>query len=141
MTVEWSELNAALGQVVLLVHTLARLHLPGGSFASHVLVPHGSLCRVYARKEPAKVFELYGSGRFGASAFFGGGSRLDKAQAMLLACIAELVAHAAQHFEPRARVPPQPPHSLAELGSLVGGSSAAEGKNCLLYTSPSPRDS
>ena len=99
-TVEWSELNAALGQVVLLLHTLARLHLPGGAFQQHVLVPHGSLCRVYARKEPQKVYELFGSGRFGGS-FFGAG-RLDRAQAMLLACVGEVVAHAMAHFSPRA---------------------------------------
>ena len=36
------------------------------------------------------------------------------------------------HFSPRAtRVPPQPPHSLNDLGSLVGASSAAEGKKLL----------
>jgi len=129
--VEWSELNAALGQVVLLLHTLARLHLPGGAFASHVLVPHGSLCRIHTRKDPSKMYELYGSGsRVGS--FFGGSARLDRAQAMLLACVMEITAHAAAHFSPRAtHVAPQPPHSLADLGSLVGSSSAAEGKKVL----------
>ena len=129
--VEWSELNAALGQVVLLLHTLARLHLPGGAFATHVLVPHGSMCRVHSKKEPAKVYELYGTGsRVGS--FFGGNARLDRAQSMLLACVMEIIAHAAAHFSPRAtRVAPQPPHSLADLGSLVGSSSAVEGKKLL----------
>lgn len=131
--VEWSELNAALGQVVLLLHTLARFHLPGGTFVHHVLVPHGSLCSVYAKREPTRVFELYGSGRFGgaAASFFGAGSKLDKAQAMLLACVGELVGHASAHFSPRGRVPSQPPFALDSLGSLVGSASAAEAKKLL----------
>ena len=133
-TVEWSELNAALGQVVLLVHTLARLYLPSGGFQHHVLLPHGSLCRVYARKEPNKTFELYGSGRFGTS-FFGTG-RLDKAQAMLLMCVSEFCAHASAHFNPHAtHLSAHPPYSLNELGSLVGPSSAAEGKKFLAVLS------
>ena len=120
--------------MVLLVHTLARLHLPNGSFVHHVLVPHGSLCRVYARKEPNKLYELYGSGRFGGS-FFGTG-RLDRAQAMLLVCVSEICAHASAHFNPHAtHVSAHPPHSLHELGSLVGPSSAAEGKKLLAVLS------
>ena len=51
---------------------------------------------------------------------------------MLLLCVGEIVAHAMSNFDPRAsRVPAQPPHSLQDLGSLVGSSSAAEGKRLL----------
>jgi beclin 1 len=132
--VEWAELNAALGQVVLIVHTLGRLHLPGAAFQQHVLTPHGSLCRVHSRKDPARVYELYGSGRFGSTFF--GNTRFDRGQSMLLACVAELTTHALAHFNPHASfVPPQPPHGLKELGSLVGSSSAADAKKLLAVLS------
>jgi hypothetical protein len=49
---------------------------------------------------------------------------------MLLACVEELTIHAQAHFDPHATsVPPRPPHSLVELGSLV--SSALDGKRLL----------
>ena len=217
VSVEWVELNAALGQVVLLVHTLGRLHLPGGaggeagggaaaggaagsggvagggagsgeaagggsaaaggsvgsgpatysfsgSFSQHVLLPHGSFSKVYARKEPAKVYDLFGTGRFGTniSGLFGGGRNLFErggGQAMLLACITEVVTFALQHppkppplvrdaSEGAAaaaelararshgsgfslRPPPVPVNEIATIGSLAGPSSANEARRLL----------
>ncbi len=157
VTVEWTELNAALGQVVLLVHTLGRLHLPGGEFVGHVLYPHGSLCRAASRKEPAKLYELFGSGQISAR-FFGGSARgVERGQGLLLACVDELCAHATRHPPPPSQQQPQqqpsglpgglpggparssfsapapqPPFAVSEIGSVVGGASpAAEGKKLL----------
>ena len=129
VAVEWTELNAALGQAVLLVHTLARLHLPDG-FTGHVLVPHGSFCRVYACKEPAKVYELFGSGRFGSGLF--GGGRFERGQAMFLACVNELCAYVSSRVSRRDdRQTVQPPCAVTDIGSLVGSSSASEGRKLL----------
>ena len=44
VSVEWAEINAALGQVVLLLHTASHLH--GLKFSSHALVPMGSFSKV-----------------------------------------------------------------------------------------------
>ena len=123
-----------------------------GAFASHVLYPHGSYSKICSRKEPSKVFELYGTGRFTAAGLFGGG-RFERAQSMLLACVTELLANATQHppslpadvspppdisdapapaaaAAPLPRLP-IPLGEIATLGSLVGSSSAGDGKRLL----------
>ena len=125
LTVEWAEINAALGQVVLLVVTLARQH--DITFKANVLVPHGSFSKVYRLQEPRVVYELHASGSASFGRLFGAG-RFEKALAMLLTCIGELLEHAAAR--PRAGISAQPPHPLSEVNSGFL-SSAVEGK-CLL---------
>lgn len=140
--VEWVELNAALGQVVLLVHTLGRLHLPGGEFDGYVLHPHGSLCKVATRREPAKLYDLHGSGQLSTRLFgHASGRGVERGQTLLLACVAELCAHAAREPPPPPRPPAAPlprqaPVAVGAIGSLVGGGvvgggTAAEGKKLL----------
>ena len=136
--VEWAELNAALGQVVLIVHTLGRLHLPGAAFQQHVLTPHGSLCRVHSRKEHALHSRKGTRARLRAvwqrplwqhllwQHAPERARAVDRGQSMLLACVAELTTHALAHFNPHASfVPPQPPHGLKELGCAQCSSAAA----------------
>jgi beclin 1 len=121
--VEWAELNAALGQVVLLVVTLARLH--GVTFRAHLLVPHGSFSKVYTSAKVA--YELYGSGSANLGRLFGTG-RFEKGLGMLITCIAELCEYAAAR--PRAGVPAMPPYPVNDLnGGFIG--SAVEGKKLL----------
>ena len=136
VSVEWAELNAALGQVVLLVQALCRLHLPGGQFAQHVLVPHGSFSKVYSRKEPQRAFELFGSAQLSMKLFGGNARGVERGQAMLLACVDELVAHALAQPTVNAsaavpRLPQQPPVQVSEIHSLVSTNSAAEGRKLL----------
>jgi len=114
VTVDWAEINAALGQVVLLVHTLAKAH--GVAFSQHGLVPMGSFSRVYRLDEPRAMHELYGSGSAQLGRLFGSG-RFDRGLTMLLQCVRELLAHAASR--PRAGVSAQPPHPIEE--DCVGG--------------------
>jgi beclin 1 len=140
VTVEWAELNAALGQVVLAVHTLGHMHLrpasaaEGGScgFSAYILMPIGSASRIAARDAPSKTFELFSSGQL-SSRLFGASRGVERGQLMLLECVAELCRHAASrppppHMGGCAR---EPPVATSEIGSLVGSNSAPEGKKCL----------
>lgn len=52
--VEWSEINAAWGQAMLLLDTLARAL--GVTFTAHRLEPRGSYSRVHDGKGPAELF-------------------------------------------------------------------------------------
>ena len=127
VTIEWTETNAAIGQVVLLVFTLARLH--GVTFTQHALVPQGSFSKIYRLQEPKTVLELYvgvGAANFGR--LFGLNGRFERALAMLLLCVGELCAHASSR--PRAGMSAQPPHAANEISAGFVGS-APEGK-CLL---------
>ena len=139
--VEWAELNAAIGQVVLLAQALCRLHMPGGEFAQYTLVPHGSHCRVFATREPNKPYDLFGSGQLSARLFGGHARGVEKGQALLLACVDELVACALASPLPATSggaggggvqlLAPHPPVQVAEVGSLVGANSAGEGRKLL----------
>ena len=44
VTVDWAEINAAVGQWVLLLHTVAHMH--SLKFSTHILVPMGSFSKV-----------------------------------------------------------------------------------------------
>ena len=65
--VDWAEINAAWGQALLLLHTLARkLHF---EFTTYKLVPGGSFSRIERTTEPRASFELcvpQGRGRVAA---------------------------------------------------------------------------
>jgi beclin 1 len=121
--VEWSEANAALGQVVLLLVSLGRLHaLP---FRAHVLAPAGSFSRVY--KLDGTSYELYGTGAPSLGRLFGA-SRFERGLGMLLTCVGDLCDHAAK--APRQGVPGAPPHAVREIGAGFI-SSPPEGKRLL----------
>lgn len=121
--VDWSELNAGLGQIALLTSTLSRLH--GVVFRSCVLVPHGSFSKVYTAAKVA--YELYGSGAANLGRIFGTG-RFEKGLGMLLGCIADLCEHAVTR--PRANVPALPPCQTTDMSSNFVAS-ASEGKRLL----------
>ncbi|TDL25970.1 APG6-domain-containing protein [Rickenella mellea] len=60
VTVEWSEINAAWGQALLLLYTIARkLDL---AFENYRLVPMGSFSRIEKTSGDKSSYELYGSG-------------------------------------------------------------------------------
>ena len=65
---------------------------------------------------PQALYELYGSGSAQLGRLFGAG-RFDRGLVMLLACVKELLTHAASR--PRAGVGAQPPHPIDE--DCVGG--------------------
>ena len=89
--VEWSETNAALGQLLLLIHTIGRL--TGFSFTKYKLHPMGSFSRISKHDDPATLYELYGSSdSWGPKLFWG--RRFETALLGLLHCIKELGEYA-----------------------------------------------
>lgn len=127
VSIEWAEINAALGQVILLICALAMsCEL---DFSDHKLVPMGSFSKLYKCHEPQVAYELYGSGSAPLGRLFGTG-RLDRGVAMLLCCVNELLAMAtANPHVGTAAVAgaagvhdakdSRPPHAIE--GDLVGG--------------------
>jgi len=114
VSVDWPEVNAALGQVVLLLHTLAQLHQY--EFQLHRLVPMGSFSKVYRVDEPRTVYELHSSGVAQLNRFLGGG-RFDTGLGMMLTCTRELINFASRR--PRAGMSAQPPYTIDK--DLIGG--------------------
>jgi len=114
IAVEWAEINAALGQVALLLHTVARAHQ--FSFSAYALLPMGSFSKVYRLDEPRTLYELHGSSSAHLGRLFGS-SRFDRGLTMMLACARELLSFASS--QPRAGVRPIPPFSIED--DLVGG--------------------
>jgi beclin len=90
--VDWSETNAALGQLLLLLHTIARL--TSFSFTKYRLHPMGSFSRISKHDDPSTLYELYGSSdSWGPKLFWG--RRFETALLGLLFCIKELGEYAA----------------------------------------------
>ena len=69
MPVDWQEVNAALGQVVLLLHTLQQRQ-GVFSFKNHILKPMGSFSKIAKRDDPSALYELYGSNDYGLGRLF-----------------------------------------------------------------------
>ncbi|KAJ3999635.1 autophagy protein Apg6-domain-containing protein [Lentinula boryana] len=61
--VEWAEINAAWGQTLLLLHTIARKL--DYKFENYHLVPMGSFSRIERTSGDKASYELYGSGHMG----------------------------------------------------------------------------
>jgi beclin len=61
--VEWAEINAAWGQTLLLLHTIARKL--DYKFENYRLVPMGSFSRIERVSGDKASYELYGSGHMG----------------------------------------------------------------------------
>lgn len=79
--VDWAEINAAWGQIVLLLHTMATQK--NFTFTNHQLVPMGSFSKII---EGGTVLELYGS-----SSWF---STFDRAMIAFLQCLKEFGEYA-----------------------------------------------
>eukprot|EP00039_Didymoeca_costata_P019555 m.337986 g.337986 ORF g.337986 m.337986 type:complete len:411 (+) comp18285_c0_seq1:139-1371(+) len=81
--VEWNEINAAWGQTVLLLHTMAlKLNF---KFSGYRLIPFGSLSRLERIDDSAQQLPLYHSGGFKFS--FWDSSKFDVAMVAFLDCL------------------------------------------------------
>jgi len=89
--VEWPEINAALGQVVALLQTIAK-HT-NFKFSKYTLIPMGSFSKMAKKDDANNLYELYGSNELSLSKLFWY-RRFDQALAWLLFCIRELSGHA-----------------------------------------------
>jgi len=96
--VDWTETNAGLGQVILLLHTVAK-HA-NFAFSKCKLIPMGSFSKVgqLRPEDPAQlkeIYELYGSNDLSLGRLFWY-RRFDSGLIWLLFCIKELGDHAAK---------------------------------------------
>ncbi|CEP18604.1 hypothetical protein [Parasitella parasitica] len=91
--VEWSEINAAWGQTLLLLYTVAsKLKF---QFKTFRLVPMGSFSRIEKVDGDSVVsYELYGSGDFGINKMFFLNRRFDHAMVAVLNCLKQLTDYA-----------------------------------------------
>ncbi|KAJ3300076.1 Beclin-1 [Borealophlyctis nickersoniae] len=90
--VEWSEINAAMGQALLLLDTLAnKLNF---TFKTYRLVPMGSFSRIEKIEGDKAVYELYGSGDLKGMLFWN--RRFDNALVAFLNCLQQLGDQAEQ---------------------------------------------
>ncbi|KAH8553449.1 autophagy protein Apg6-domain-containing protein [Umbelopsis sp. PMI_123] len=92
--IEWSEINAAMGQTLLLLYTVAnKLKF---QFKTYRLVPMGSFSRIQKIDGDSVVtYELYGSGDFAINRMFLN-RRFDHALVALLNCLQQLSDFAEQ---------------------------------------------
>jgi beclin 1 len=84
--VDWQETNAALGQVVLLLYTIARVS--NYKFQKYRLIPMGSFSKMCKLEDPNTTYELYGSNDLSLGKMFWY-RRFDTALMWLLLCIKE----------------------------------------------------
>ncbi|KAI8060350.1 autophagy protein Apg6-domain-containing protein [Gongronella butleri] len=91
--VEWSEINAAWGQTLLLLYTVAnKLKF---QFQSYRLVPMGSFSKVEKVDGDVVVsYELYGSGDYGINRMLFLNRRFDHAMVAVLNCLKQLSDYA-----------------------------------------------
>lgn len=114
--VDWSEINAAFGQVCLLLHTLA--HVARFTYSGYTLLP---LCSTSRVRDNARggTYDLFGPV---SSLNLLSAQRFDKAQAGLLACLQELCAFAASRDVAAGSAHPfEMPYEID--GDRVGGRS------------------
>ncbi|KAF9425700.1 autophagy protein 6 [Podila epigama] len=91
--VDWPEINAAWGQTLLLLHTIAnKLNF---TFKTYRLVPLGSFSRIDKVEGDRASYELYGSGEFGFGRMFLN-RRFDNAMVAYLNCLQQLGDYAEQ---------------------------------------------
>ncbi|KAF9189942.1 autophagy protein 6 [Haplosporangium sp. Z 767] len=91
--VEWPEINAAWGQTLLLLHTIAnKLNF---EFKTYRLVPLGSFSRIDKIEGDRASYELYGSGEFAIGRVFLN-RRFDNAMVAFLNCLQQLGDYAEQ---------------------------------------------
>lgn len=108
--VEWSEINAALGQLAFLLATVAGR--VGFIFTKYRLIPMGSYSRIVPVVDDRTSYELY----FDEGNFFFAQSRLNNALKALVFCVAELGAFA-EASDRSFRLP----YAIAASGDRVGG--------------------
>ncbi|KAJ3054408.1 autophagy protein 6 [Rhizophlyctis rosea] len=90
--VEWSEINAAMGQALLLLDTLGnKLNF---TFKTYRVVPMGSFSRIEKTEGDKATYELYGSGDLKGMLFWN--RRFDNALVAFLDCLKQLGDYAEQ---------------------------------------------
>ncbi|KAJ1655632.1 Vacuolar protein sorting-associated protein atg6 [Dispira simplex] len=99
--VEWSEINAAWGQLLFLLHTVARKF--NFTFTHYRLVPLGSFSRIEKTTGDNAVYELYGSGDLHLGRLLHN-RRFDLAMVAFLHCLQELEQFIQRH-SPHHRLP------------------------------------
>lgn len=85
--IDWAEMSAGFGQVVLLMHTLSKQL--GYKFTKYRLIPLGSFSRMAKVEDPGNTYELYGSQDLILGRLFWY-RRFDQACSWLLHCLKEL---------------------------------------------------
>ncbi|KAL1921434.1 uncharacterized protein VTP21DRAFT_11150 [Calcarisporiella thermophila] len=99
--VEWSEINAAWGQALLLLYTLAKkLNF---NFKTYRLIPLGSFSRIEKIEGDFASYELYGSGDLHIGRLFLN-RRFDLAMVAFLNCLQQLGDYAEQQ-DPNLKLP------------------------------------
>ncbi|KAI1321211.1 autophagy protein 6 [Mortierella claussenii] len=91
--VDWPEINAAWGQTLLMLHTIAnKLNF---TFKTYRLIPLGSFSRIDKVEGDRASYELYGSGEFAIGRVFLN-RRFDNAMVAFLNCLQQLGDYAEQ---------------------------------------------
>ncbi|KAJ2847653.1 autophagy protein [Coemansia erecta] len=99
--VEWPEINAAWGQALLMLQTVARrLEY---EFIDYRLVAMGSFSRIERTAEPMATYELFGSGDLYLGRLFQS-RRFDSAMVAFLACLDQL-SQLIVSINPQLRIP------------------------------------
>ncbi|KAJ1927604.1 autophagy protein [Tieghemiomyces parasiticus] len=99
--VEWTEINAAWGQTLFLLHTVARrLNL---TFQHYRLAPLGSFSRVEKTEDDHASYELFGSGDFHFGQLLHN-RRFDQAMVAFLNCLQQ-TGERIRHLDPRLQTP------------------------------------
>ncbi|KAJ1666852.1 Vacuolar protein sorting-associated protein atg6 [Coemansia sp. RSA 1646] len=101
--VEWAEINAAWGQALLLLQTVARRL--GYEFAGYRLIPMGAFSRIERTSDDgaASVLELFGSGDMYLGRLFQT-RKFDSAMVAFLACL-DQIAQLITSINPQLRLP------------------------------------
>eukprot|EP00002_Diphylleia_rotans_P024749 TRINITY_DN4887_c0_g4_i1.p1 TRINITY_DN4887_c0_g4~~TRINITY_DN4887_c0_g4_i1.p1 ORF type:complete len:448 (+),score=103.28 TRINITY_DN4887_c0_g4_i1:218-1561(+) len=86
--VEWPEINAGLGQVVLLLDTISRKY--DIEFTKYRVIPHGSFSRIARKDDERSSNELFGSSDLGIGRIFWA-RRFDEGLTWLLFCVSEIM--------------------------------------------------
>ncbi|KAJ2866392.1 autophagy protein [Coemansia aciculifera] len=100
-SVEWSEINAAWGQALLLLQTVARRL--SYDFLDYKLIPMGSYSRIERVSDSATSYELFGSGDMYLGRLFQN-RRFDSAMVAYLACL-DQIAQLIMSLSPQLRLP------------------------------------
>ncbi|KAJ2066068.1 autophagy protein [Coemansia sp. S155-1] len=100
-SVEWSEINAAWGQALLLLQTVARRL--SYDFLDYKLIPMGSYSRIERVSDSATSYELFGSGDMYLGRLFQN-RRFDAAMVAYLACL-DQIAQLIMSLSPQLRLP------------------------------------
>ncbi|KAJ2417417.1 autophagy protein [Coemansia sp. RSA 2530] len=100
-SVEWAEINAAWGQALLLLQTVARRL--SYDFLDYKLIPMGSYSRIERASDSTTSYELFGSGDMYLGRLFQN-RRFDAAMVAYLACL-DQIAQLIMSLNPQLRLP------------------------------------